>query len=90
MRLLEKPNRYLTHHLISKPVFNLLFIGEFTVYLQYVRALGFFDSPDYDFLSSLFQGLLESMEIPCDWNFDWMNHTLVSLEFLFESCSILI
>lgn len=45
---------------------------EFGIYLQYVRKLGFEESPDYDFLRELFNKVLRRMGESDDGVYDWM------------------
>ncbi|ORX56859.1 kinase-like protein [Hesseltinella vesiculosa] len=45
--------------------------NEFAIYLQYVRKLGFEESPDYDFLRDLFNKVLDR-EGGDDGMYDWM------------------
>lgn len=51
---------------------------ELAKYLQYVRRLDFFETPDYDHLRKLFMDLMEKMNIECDWEFDWVGRQVVS------------
>ncbi|KAG2210856.1 hypothetical protein INT47_000010 [Mucor saturninus] len=48
------------------------FPEEFGIYLQYVRKLGFEESPDYDFLRELFNKVLRRMGDSDDGIYDWM------------------
>jgi hypothetical protein len=48
------------------------FPEEFSIYLNYVRKLGFEESPDYDFLRDLFTKILKTVGEPEDGIFDWM------------------
>ncbi|ORZ02495.1 kinase-like domain-containing protein [Syncephalastrum racemosum] len=48
------------------------FPEEFGIYLQYVRKLGFEESPDYDFLRELFNKVLRRMGECDDGVYDWM------------------
>ncbi|KAG9118820.1 casein kinase I [Ceratobasidium sp. 392] len=48
------------------------FPEEFGIYLNYVRRLGFEESPDYDFLRELFTKVLKNMNEPEDGIYDWM------------------
>ncbi|KAJ7593406.1 kinase-like protein [Mycena floridula] len=52
------------------------FPEEFAIYMNYVRKLGFEESPDYDFLRELFTKVLKTLNEPEDGVFDWMllNH----------------
>jgi hypothetical protein len=53
-------------------VFINIKIEEFGIYLQYVRKLGFEETPDYDFLRSLFTKAIEKMNETDDGIYDWM------------------
>ena len=48
------------------------FPGEFGQYLQYVRELGFEDTPDYDYLRGLFDTILKKEGNTDDGQYDWM------------------
>lgn len=48
------------------------FPEEFAIYMNYVRKLGFEESPDYDFLRELFSKVLKTLAEPEDGVFDWM------------------
>ena len=48
------------------------FPGEFGQYLQYVRELGFEDTPDYDYLRGLFDTILKKEGNIDDGQYDWM------------------
>lgn len=45
---------------------------EFTIYMNYVRKLGFEETPDYDFLRELFGKILKTLGEVEDGIFDWM------------------
>lgn len=45
---------------------------EFAIYLNYVRKLGFEETPDYDFLRELFTKVLKSTGDVEDGVYDWM------------------
>ncbi|KAG1451199.1 hypothetical protein G6F56_008146 [Rhizopus delemar] len=47
-------------------------IEEFGIYLQYVRKLGFEETPDYDFLRELFNKVLYRLGETDDGIYDWM------------------
>lgn len=47
-------------------------------YLRYVRRLDFFETPDYEYLRSLFTNLMDRRGMECDWDFDWCSRQLVS------------
>ena len=44
---------------------------EFGIYLNYVRKLGFEETPDYDFLRELFAKVLKNMGEADDGYYDW-------------------
>lgn len=48
------------------------FPEEFAIYMNYVRKLGFEETPDYDFLRELFTKVLKTLNEPEDGVFDWM------------------
>ncbi|ORX88801.1 kinase-like protein [Basidiobolus meristosporus CBS 931.73] len=48
------------------------FPEEFGVYLTYSRKLGFEDAPDYDYLRSLFDNVLQKIDAQDDGVCDWM------------------
>jgi casein kinase 1 len=50
----------------------ILFSEEFTIYMNYVRKLGFEETPDYNFLRELFSKVLKTMNETEDGIFDWM------------------
>jgi casein kinase 1 len=45
---------------------------EFSIYLNYVRKLGFEETPDYDFLRELFSKVLKNTGELEDGVYDWM------------------
>ena len=45
---------------------------EFGIYMNYVRKLGFEETPDYDFLRDLFSKVLKTLGEGDDGVFDWM------------------
>lgn len=74
-------------------------LEEFTIYMNYVRKLGFEETPDYDFLRELFTKVLKTLGEPEDGVFDWMllnggkgweasNVSIISL--MFKSNALLI
>lgn len=77
---------------LALPAFNV--IEEFGIYLNYVRKLGFEETPDYDFLRELFSKVMKTNGDVDDGVYDWnrLNGTLiVSLRFhthSFEGYSI--
>lgn len=48
------------------------FPDEFAIYLNYVRKLGFEETPDYEFLRELFSKVLKNMGEVEDGVYDWM------------------
>ncbi|KAG9315290.1 kinase-like domain-containing protein [Chiua virens] len=48
------------------------FPEEFAIYMNYVRKLGFEESPDYDFLRELFSKILKNIGEQDDGIYDWM------------------
>ncbi|KAF9063034.1 kinase-like domain-containing protein [Rhodocollybia butyracea] len=45
---------------------------EFAIYMNYVRKLGFEETPDYDFLRDLFTKVLKTLDEADDGVYDWM------------------
>ncbi|KZT02581.1 kinase-like protein [Laetiporus sulphureus 93-53] len=58
----------------STPIEELCegFPEEFAIYMNYVRKLGFEETPDYEFLRELFTKVLKTLGEPEDGVFDWM------------------
>lgn len=56
----------------------MLLLEEFGIYLNYVRKLGFEETPDYDFLRELFAKVMKNNGDVDDGVFDWnlLNGTL--------------
>ena len=50
----------------------LFLAEEFAIYMNYVRKLGFEESPDYDFLRELFAKVLKNIGEQDDGIYDWM------------------
>lgn len=50
----------------------LILSEEFAIYMNYVRKLGFEESPDYDFLRELFAKVLKNVGEQDDGIYDWM------------------
>ncbi|KAJ3744136.1 kinase-like protein [Lentinula detonsa] len=48
------------------------FPEEFAIYMNYVRRLGFDETPDYDFLRDLFTKVLKTLDEADDGIYDWM------------------
>jgi hypothetical protein len=46
-------------------------VEEFSIFLNYVRKLGFEETPDYDFLRELFTKVMKSNNDIDDGVFDW-------------------
>ena len=56
----------------SSPTFRLITSSEeFGIYLNYVRKLGFEETPDYDFLRELFAKIMKNNNEVDDGIFDW-------------------
>jgi len=49
-----------------------LVLEEFAIYMNYVRKLGFEETPDYDFLRELFTKVMKTIGEPEDGVYDWM------------------
>lgn len=49
-----------------------IFLEEFAIYMQYVRKLGFEESPDYEFLRELFDKAIQRKGETDDGVYDWM------------------
>jgi len=47
------------------------FLEEFSIYLNYVRKLGFEETPDYDFLRELFAKVMKNNGDIDDQVYDW-------------------
>ena len=60
-------------------IFSSFFSEELARYIQYVRRLDFFETPDYDYLRKLFTDLMEKMNLECDWEFDWVGRQVMLL-----------
>jgi len=58
----------------STPIAELCdgFPEEFAIYMNYVRKLGFEETPDYDFLRELFTKVLKAAGEEEDGTYDWM------------------
>ncbi|KAF7791214.1 hypothetical protein EIP86_002227 [Pleurotus ostreatoroseus] len=58
----------------STPIEELCegFPEEFSIYMHYVRKLGFEETPDYDFLRELFSKVMKTLGEPEDGVYDWM------------------
>ena len=50
----------------------LFLAEEFAIYMNYVRKLGFEESPNYDFLRELFAKVLKNIREQDDGIYDWM------------------
>ena len=61
----------LTHISILNWTWFTLPLEEFNIYLNYVRKLGFEETPDYDFLRELFAKVLKNMGEADDGYYDW-------------------
>lgn len=54
-----------------------MFSEEMAQYLRYVRRLDFFETPDYEYLRTLFKSLFEKKGYVNDSEFDWTGKTMV-------------
>ena len=59
------------HALDSNLKHNHFFAEEFAIYLNYVRKLGFEETPDYDFLRDLFAKVMKNNGDVDDDVYDW-------------------
>jgi len=57
---------------------------EFASFLRYAKSLQFDESPNYAHLKGLFSGLMKRSGWSCDWEFDWINVSVVSLTALHD------
>jgi len=58
-----------------------MFSEEMAQYLRYVRRLDFFETPDYEYLRTLFNNLFEKKGYVNDSEFDWTGKTMVCYAF---------
>lgn len=49
----------------------LVTVAEFCTYVQYTRALGFEQNPDYDYLRGLLKKVMDNNKFSIDNDFDW-------------------
>lgn len=59
------------HRCECSPETGLTLSEEFGIYLNYVRKLGFEETPDYDFLRELFAKVMKNNNDIDDGVFDW-------------------
>ncbi len=59
-------------YLLSEPLIHNPILEEFAIYMNYVRKLGFEETPDYDFLRELFTKIMKTLGEADDGVFDWM------------------
>lgn len=59
-------------------------LEEFAIYLRYCRKLDFFETPNYAYLTKLFQDILDSRGWKCDWDFDWHRLQLTDVGSMFS------
>lgn len=59
-----------------------MFLEEMAQYLRYVRRLDFFETPDYEYLRTLFKNLFEKKGYVNDSEFDWTGKIMVCLIFI--------
>lgn len=55
----------------------MFFLEEMAQYLRYVRRLDFFETPDYEYLRTLFNNLFEKRGYVNNSEFDWTGRTMV-------------
>jgi len=65
-------------------------VEEFGIYLNYVRKLGFEETPDYEFLRELFTKVIRSNGDVDDGLFDWnlLNGRPIALTQCFRSSNL--
>lgn len=62
---------------------------EFGIYLNYVRKLGFEETPDYEFLRELFAKVMKNNNDTDDGVYDWnLLNGILSFNFNYDSCFI--
>jgi len=61
-----------------------MFLEEMAQYLRYVRRLDFFETPDYEYLRTLFKNLFEKKGYVNDSEFDWTGKTMVCYTLFLE------
>ncbi len=52
-------------------IYSICLLEEFSIYLNYVRKLGFEEPPDYEFLRDLFAKVIKNMGEVDDQRYDW-------------------
>jgi len=62
-----------------------MFSEEMAQYLRYVRRLDFFETPDYEYLRTLFKNLFEKKGYVNDSEFDWTGKTMVCYYLFFKN-----
>lgn len=65
------PGEFRTLTFVTALAHSFGYAEEFAIYLNYVRKLGFEETPDYDFLRELFTKVLRSNGDVEDGVFDW-------------------
>jgi len=62
---------------------------EFATYLNYCRSLGFEETPDYEYLQTLFRGLFVREKFKYDLVFDWsLTNDMTDCMASVRSCSV--
>ena len=47
------------------------FPQEFSDYINYCKALGFEEEPDYNYVRKMFKDLFDRLQYECDYVYDW-------------------
>lgn len=63
---------YISYQAFANHHYVLGIVEEFAIYMNYVRKLGFEETPDYEFLRELFSKVLKTLGEVEDGVFDWM------------------
>lgn len=61
-----------------------IFSLEIAEYLQYVRHLEFYETPDYAYLTNIFINALKSKGLVDDRQFDWLEKLVVCICFFYN------
>lgn len=54
--------------------------SEFKTYFEYIKNLGFQDTPDYNFIRKLFLDLMKKLGYQFDYEYDWLQKNIPKLE----------
>lgn len=79
------PGEFLVEQLRGSSRVSFCPSEEFGIYLNYVRKLGFEETPDYDFLRELFAKVMKNNNDVDDGVFDW---NLLNGGFPLSSCDV--